>query len=406
MLPTSIIFQWLQGLLSVGILGGGIYALWQWVEQARDYDPDLGRAIFDPNLGLNGQTALLVLALALLLWTFAGRLILKLLLGRPPKDDAEDSTEDIPPAATRRLERPDGSELYVEFYGPEDAPPIVLTHAWSLDGREWRDIKRQLSDRFRLITWDLPGLGRSTQPKTHDYHLENLAGHLDAVLELAGGRPALLLGHSIGGMIVLTFCRQFPRALGTTVSSLALVHTTYTNPLRTTTLAGLFTALERPVIVPLAYLMIWLFPFVWLMNWMSYLNGSSHLATRLAGFTGKGTWDQIELVTLPQIQASPAVLARGTLGMLAYDATKTLPKIHVPTLVVAGDRDPLCKPEASEFIRSEVPAAQLSTFAPARHMGNIEYHAHFVELIGEFAEADLGAQKKKGKERKTLQPER
>ena len=109
MLPTSIIFMWLQGLLSLSILGGGIYALWEWVERARDYDPDLGRAVFDPNLGFNGQTALLVLGLALLLWTFAGRLILKPLLGRPPKDDEGDSADDIPPAATRRLERPDGS---------------------------------------------------------------------------------------------------------------------------------------------------------------------------------------------------------------------------------------------------------------------------------------------------------
>ena len=398
MLPTSIIFLWLQGILSLGILGGGIYALWEWVERARDYDPDLGRAVFDPNLGLNGQSALLVLGLALLLWTFAGRLLLKPLLGRPPKhelgdDHGDDSADEILPAATHRLVRPDGAELYVECYGPDDAPPIVLTHAWSLDGREWRYLKRELSDRFRLIAWDLPGLGHSTQPMTHDYRLENLAGHLQAVLELAGGRPAMLLGHSIGGMIVLTFCRLFPRALGTTVNSLALVHTTYTDPLRTTTLAGLFTALERPVIVPLSYLMIWLFPLVWVMNWMSYFNGSSLLATRLAGFMGEGTWDQVELVTRPQVSASPAVLARGTLGMLAYDATKTLPKIHIPTLVVAGDRDPLCKPEASEFIQREVPSAQLTTLAPARHMGNIEYHARFAELVGEFAQAGLEVEK-------------
>ena len=400
MLPTSILFMWLQGLLSLGILGGGIYALWQWVEQARDYDPDLGRAVFDPNLGLNGPTALLVLGLVLLLWTFAGRLILKPLLGRPPGHGADDragddNAADIPPAATRRLERPDGSELYVEFYGPEDAPPIVLTHAWSLDSREWRGLKRRLGEQFRLIAWDLPGLGHSAQPKTRDYRLENLAGHLEAVLDLAGGRPALLLGHSIGGMIVLTFCRLFPRALGTTVSSLALVHTTYTNPLRTTLLAGLFTALERPLIIPLTYLMIWLSPLVWVMNWMSYLNGSAHLATRLAGFTGKGTWDQIELATRPQMRPSPAVLARGTLGMLAYDATKTLPKIHVPTLVVAGDRDPLCKPEASEFIHSGVPSAQLATLAPARHMGNIEYPARFAELVAEFVEASMPVPKRK-----------
>lgn len=386
MLPSLVLFQFLQTLLSLGILGGGLYALWEWYQRAREYDPSLDRYIFDPHWGFNSQTALLALALGLLLWTFAGRLILMPLLGRPPQSNPDDRLPaDVAPAATQRLARPDGSELHVEFYGPEDGPPIVLTHAWSLDSSEWKYLKRHLSDRFRLIAWDLPGLGRSTQPDNRDYHLENLAGHLEAVLALAGGRPALLLGHSIGGMIVLTFCRLFPKALGPRAGGLVLVHTTYTNPLRTAILSGLLTALERPLIVPLSYLTIWLAPLAWLMNWMNYLNGSSHLATRLSGFTGRGTWDQIDLVTRPQPRPSPAVLARGTLGMLAYDATKTLSKIHIPTLVIAGDRDPLCKPEASEFIRRSVPPAQLSTLAPARHMGLIEHHTRFVQLVGDFA---------------------
>ncbi len=392
MLPTSLILMWLQGLISLGIFGGGIYALWEWVQRARDYDPDLNRYVFDPNLGLNGQTALLALGLGLLLWTVAGRLLLKPLLGRPQGSDPDDDdAADIAPTATQRLVRPDGSELHVEFYGPEDAPPLVLTHAWSLDSSEWRALKRGLSDRFRLIAWDLPGLGRSKAAKNHDYSLENLAGHLEAVLGLAGGRPALLLGHSIGGMIVLTFCRHFPKALGPRVNGLVLVHTTYTNPLRTTILARLFTALERPLIVPLAHLTIWLFPFIWVMNWMNYVNGSSHIATRFTGFTGHGTWDQIELATRPQPRPSPAVLARGTLGMLAYDATKTLPKIHLPALVIAGDRDPLCKPQASEYMQSNMPSAQLITLAPARHMGNIEYHRHFAELVGDFSSTHIAA---------------
>jgi pimeloyl-ACP methyl ester carboxylesterase len=179
------------------------------------------------------------------------------------------------------------------------------------------------------------------------------------------------------------------------VNGLAVVHSTYTNPVRTTTLAGLFTALERPLIVPLAYLTIWLFPLVWVMNWMNYLNGNSHLSTRLTGFTGKGTWEQIELVTRPQPRPSPAVLARGTLGMLEYDATKTLPKIRVPMLVVGGDRDPLCKPEASEFIQRNVPSAQLSLLSPARHMGAIEHNAQFVQLVSEFAQAGVQTPKRK-----------
>jgi pimeloyl-ACP methyl ester carboxylesterase len=380
-----LLFQWLQSLLSLAVLGGGLYALWEWYERARTYDPNLDRYVFDPDWGLNGQTALLALGLFLLLWTVAGRLLLLPLLGRIPRTDP-DQGPDVAPVATRRLARPDGSELHVEFYGPEDAPQILLTHAWSLDSSEWRHLKRQLGDRFRLIAWDLPGLGRSTRAKNGDYSLENLADHLEAVRRLMDDRPVVLLGHSIGGMIVLTYCRQFPKTLDGDVSGLILTHTTYTNPLRTALLPGLFTALERPVIVPLSHLTIWLSPLLWVMNWMNYLNGNSHLSTRLTGFTGKGTWRQVELITRPQARPAPAVLARGTLGMLAYDATRTLPKLRTPVLVIAGDQDPLCKPEASEFITANAPAAELHTLSPARHMGAIEHHTRFAELVGEFVQ--------------------
>lgn len=402
MLPPFLFLQWFQSLLSVAILGGGIYALWEWYERARDYDPNVDRYVFNPDWGFNGQTALLLLGLLLLLWTVAGRFILMPLLGRPSGSDPDDGV-DVPPNATQQIPRPDGSELHIEFYGPEDALPIVLTHAWSLDGAEWRHLKRQLSDRFRLIAWELPGHGRSKRAKNLDYSLENLADHLEAVWRLAGERPAILLGHSIGGMIVLTFCRRFPKLLGAGVNGLVLEHTTYTNPLRTALFAPLLTALERPLIVPMAYLMIWLSPLAWVMNWMNYLNGSTHLATRLTGFTGKGTWSQIELATRPQARPWPAVLASGTLGMLAYDATKTLPKIHIPTLVIAGDQDPLCKPEASEFIRDHVPSAQLHKLSPARHMGGIEHHIRFAELVGEFADFTLQGRKSKqpGKQQAT-----
>ncbi len=82
------------------------------------------------------------------------------------------------------------------------------------------------SDRFRLIVWDEPGSEKSTPPTTRDYSLENLARDREAVLALAGDKPAILLGHSIGGMITLTFCRLFPSALGSRVMGLVLTLTT------------------------------------------------------------------------------------------------------------------------------------------------------------------------------------
>jgi pimeloyl-ACP methyl ester carboxylesterase len=149
-------------------------------------------------------------------------------------------------------------------------------------------------------------------------------------------------------------------------------------------MSGLFTALENPVIVPLLHLTIWLSPLVWLSNWMSYLNGSAFLFTKSSGFAGTETWEELAFVTRFQLQASPAVLARGMFGMLRYDASGALKTINVPALVVAGNKDAVCTPEASERMQRDIPGAQIAQLAPARHMGLIEHHSQFANILREF----------------------
>lgn len=394
MIPTFILNIWLLGLLSFGVIGGGIYLAREWSRRSWSYDPALQQSFFDPQFGFNEPTLLLAAAIALLVIAFAGGLIVRGILRLMTSAGQERSGNDDPRRAAReeaksrqRLQRPDGSELEVEFYGPEDGPPIVVTHGWGLDSTAWHYLKRELTDRFRLIVWDEPGLGLSTRPANRDYSIENLARDLEAVLALANARPAILLGHSIGGMIILTFCRLFPEALGARVAGLVLTHTTYTNPVRTTQGAAFYSAIEKPVLKPLMYLTIALSPLVWLMNWLSYLNGSTHLSTKRSSFAGTETWEQIDFIARFQTRASPAVLARGMLGMMGYDATSTLATIHVPALVVSGDRDSVCKPEASERIRQGVPAATLVPLTPAKHMGLIEHHARYATAVREFASA-------------------
>lgn len=391
MIPIFILHTWLLGLLSFGIVGGAIYLGHEWQQRSWGWDPVLPKSVFAPNFGSNEETAFLAIAVGLILLALFGGAIIRgiLRLTRSgeasfEKDDPEVSAE---PVAEQRIRRPDGSELHVEFYGPEEGIPIVLTHGWGLHGAEWNYFKRELADRFRLIVWDLPGLGESTRPTTRDYSLENLAKNLEAVLALAGGKPAILLGHSIGGMIMLTFCRLFPKALGSRVLGLVLTHTTPTNPVRTTSGAAFYTAIETPVLKPLMYLTIALSPLVWLMNWLSYRNGTAHLSTQSSSFCGTETWSQIEFATHFQPQASPAVLARGMLGMMRYDATATLADITVPTLVVAGDKDSTTIPKASEQIRAGIPHARLITLSPAKHLGLIEHHEEYAAAVREFAYA-------------------
>src|SRR3569833_3150501 len=102
----------------------------------------------------------------------------------------------------RFLASPSGASLYVETYGPADGLPIVLTHGWSLDSTVWFYAKRDLARQFRLVLWDLPGLGRSKRPPDGHIDMGKLAQDLETVLGAAGGRPAVLVGHSIGGMII------------------------------------------------------------------------------------------------------------------------------------------------------------------------------------------------------------
>lgn len=377
--------MWLLGLWSLALIGGAIYAGHRWYERSWQWDERFQQSVFSPDFGWNPPTALLCLAVLLGLIAVAGGPLLKLLL-RMTKPGGDDPRKQmLSPDTEQRLRRPDGSELLVKTYGRTEAPPLLLTHGWGLNSDEWVYTHRELANHFRLIVWDEAGLGASKQPTNRDFSLEKMATDLESVLALAGGGPAVLVGHSIGGMIILTFCRLYPETLAAGVSGLVLTHTTYTNPIRTTSHAAFLSAIEKPVLVPLMYLTIALSPLVWLMNWLSYRNGSAHLSNMKSSFAGTETWEQIDFSARFTARARPLVLARGMLGMMKYDATAVLKTITLPTLVVAGNKDTTCKPEASARMRDEIPGARLVTLAPARHLGLIEHHTQYAQAIHDFA---------------------
>jgi pimeloyl-ACP methyl ester carboxylesterase len=89
------------------------------------------------------------------------------------------------------------------------------------------------------------------------------------------------------------------------------------------------------------------------------------------------------------LKVSPAVAAKGMLGMLRYDATGVLPTVGVPALVVAGVSDAMTTPAASVAMAESLPRARLVSLAPARHQGFMERHADFNPQLAGFAEAAL-----------------
>jgi hypothetical protein len=140
MIPIFILQTWLLGLLSLGVVGGAVYLAYEWQQRSWGWDPVLKQWVFSPNFGSNEETMLFAVAIILTLIALAGGTIVKgiLRLISRGKADADADPRTAPNATSQqRLRRPDGSELQIEFYGPEDGTSIVLTHGWGLDSREW-----------------------------------------------------------------------------------------------------------------------------------------------------------------------------------------------------------------------------------------------------------------------------
>jgi pimeloyl-ACP methyl ester carboxylesterase len=365
-MPLNVPIVWLVGLLSIGILGEGIYMVYEWY---------IGELV---------EMSYLVGGLAVILWSFGGRWIGLPLFRRLGVDEPKY----IRSGTVQRVPRPDGTVLHVEFYGPEDGQPIILSHGWGSDSTVWYYAKRQLSAHFRVIVWDLPGLGKSSKPKNNDYSLERYARDLEVVVNLVG-KPVILLGHSMGGMLILTFCRLFPEHLGRQVTGLILVDTTFINPVKTSIFSKFLRTIQKPLLEPLLYLTIGLSPIVWLMTWLSYLNGLLHISVELLGYTGTQTRGQLEFSALLSALPWPAVLARGTLAMFKYNETATLSTIDVPVLLIVGASDIVTRPTASIRMKAELPQSDLVILKRSGHMSLIEQNQRFAKAVRKFSVACL-----------------
>ncbi|MGN5379021.1 alpha/beta fold hydrolase [Streptomyces lasalocidi] len=110
-----------------------------------------------------------------------------------------------PPAPAHELTvvSADGAPLHVEVHGPENAPPVVLSHGWTCSTAFWAAQIRDLARDHRVIAYDQRGHGRSPASAACTTHA--LADDLEAVLArtLARGEKALIVGHSMGGMTVM-----------------------------------------------------------------------------------------------------------------------------------------------------------------------------------------------------------
>ena len=282
------------------------------------------------------------------------------------------------------IKRPDGSTINVEHYGKEDGQPIIFVHGLNASTQNWYYQRKYFEKDYHLIMMDMPGMGKSTRPSNKDFSLSNIAADLRSVIDYTGVKNPILWGHSMGGMTILTFLAKNKGVLHSDIKGAILEHTTYTNPVHTMLFRKVLTAIQKPILVPLCYLIIFLSPLFWVSSWMSYINGTSLLTTRWLTFAGTQTAKQLDFSALLSTLTPPAVMARGCLGMFHYDVTDALPGITIPTLVIGANKDRLTQRDASVYMAEHIPHAELVMLQPANHQALLERHKEVNEAADQF----------------------
>ena len=116
----------------------------------------------------------------------------------------------------------DGNKVRYIDTGGDAKKAIVFVHCWTCNSEFWRD-QIGAFPQYRVIALDLPGHGESDKPRI-EYTIEHFARSVEAVMNDAGVKKAVLVGHSMGTPVTRRFYELYPKkTLGIVVVDGALI---------------------------------------------------------------------------------------------------------------------------------------------------------------------------------------
>lgn len=285
---------------------------------------------------------------------------------------------------------PDGTRLSARISGPVDAPALLLVHGLSLSQEIWTAQRSALDATFRVVTLDARGHGDSDDAATGDYAAECLGEDVVAALTDLVEGPCVVVGHSMGGMAVVTGLAAQPELVRERVAGVVLINSAASAVLSGfgggSIAAGIAFLRERAR-SSLAGRILY-----------GGLDAEGHLrgndlatvVTRLLGVGSDAPPEAVRQVRELVLASRPHVAGEmwrtaGTLDLLEAAAG-----LDVPALVVAGQRDRVLPVHHSRRLADTMPDAELVELPDVGHVAMLERPDEVNALIEAFARRVLG----------------
>jgi len=270
-----------------------------------------------------------------------------------------------------------GSTTRYWVYGPDDATTtIVVVHGYRGEHHGLEPVVAQLGE-YRIISPDLPGFGESTPMTEAQHSIEGYGQWLAALFDAVGaGRDTVLLGHSFGSIVTSAAV-----ARGLSVHALVLV-----NPIAISGLSGPHRfatgltvfyyrlAAKLPERIGRALLNSWL-----VVQFMSV----SLVKTKDAALR---RWIHNEHHTFFSRFSDRDTVVEAFDASISADVSEFASDIHVPTLLVAAERDDITPVAAQYDLQRKMPDARLRVLADVGHLIHYEVPVLAAEAIRDFVD--------------------
>lgn len=253
----------------------------------------------------------------------------------------------------------DGRFAY-EAAGEPDAIPLIFLHGIGGAARAWRRQLATFGDRFRTIAWDMPGYGGSAPLAS--VSIAALAEALQQFIAQLGVSRPVLVGHSIGGMIVQKWLVQFPKlARAVVLAQTSPAFGKADGDWQKSFIAARLGPLDRG-------------------ETMRSLAPS--LVKELVGDDPDPNGMEVArecMGSVPEASYRAMMLA-----LIGFDQRSTLGHISVPTLLLSGSRDNNAPAPMMAKTATFIPAAEYVELAGVGHLANLERPEAFDEALAGF----------------------
>jgi non-heme chloroperoxidase len=227
----------------------------------------------------------------------------------------------------------------------EGPSTIVLVHGWKQSHRLWDETVAALSERHRVVAYDLRGMGESDKPRAR-YDFDEHADDLAAVIGELGLRDVTLVGWSMGCSVSLQYLAR--RGAGA-VGRLVLIN----GPLRLTTAEDFPHAMAAATVDGVLD------------------DLAAHWPTRERAFVTASIRDphpdQVEWLLGIALQTPLDVALRAVREQLALDHREVVRTLAVPVLAAYGRADPYYPTALADWIAANAPRGEQVIFEHSAH---------------------------------------